>query len=90
VSPVITAPTPAAKPAAQGLAERARIWLSPLNLHFAGIGLLALVNIYLLVHMAFLWQVASSNNETAVIQQRITLKTADIAAEPLRGLDAKL
>jgi len=80
----------AAKPAAKGLVERTRSWLSPLNLHFAGVGLLVLVNVYLLVHMAFLWQSASSNNADAQTQQRIQLKTAEIAAQPLRGLDAKL
>jgi type IV pilus assembly protein PilO len=78
------------KPTVKNLIEQARAWLSPLNLHFAGVGLLALVIVYLLVHMAFLWQSASSNNADAVTQQRIALKTAEIAAQPLRGLDAKL
>jgi len=79
-----------AKPVARSLVERARSWLRPLNLHFAGVGLLALVNVYLLAHMAFLWQSASSNDAQAVAQQQIALKTAQIAAQPLRGLDAKL
>jgi len=78
------------KPPAKSLAERARSWLSPLNLHFGGVGLLVLVNVYLLAHMAFLWQAASSNDAQAVAQQQVTLKTAEIAAQPLRGLDAKL
>jgi type IV pilus assembly protein PilO len=86
VSPVMTVSTTATK----SLVERARSWLSPLNLHFAGIGLLVLVNIYLLVHMAFLWRSASNNNADAVNQQKIALKTAEVAAQPLRGLDAKL
>jgi hypothetical protein len=64
--------------------------LSPLNLHFAGIGLLVLVNVYLLVQMAFLWRSASNNNAEAASQQKIALKTAEVAAQPLRGLDAKL
>jgi hypothetical protein len=80
----------ASKPTVKGLVERARSWLSPLNLHFAGVGVLALVCVYLLVHMAFLWQIASRNDAQAQTAQRITLKTAEIAAEPLRGLDAKL
>jgi hypothetical protein len=70
--------------------ERIRTWLSPLNLHFAGVGLLLLLNVYLLVHMAVLWQTAASNDARAVAQQQVTLKTAQIAAQPLRGLDAKL
>jgi type IV pilus assembly protein PilO len=86
MTPVMTATQPAAK----SLVERTRTWLSPLNLHFAGVGLLVLVNIYLLVHMAFLWRAASSNNAAAVTEQKIELKTAEVAAQPLRGLDAKL
>ena len=84
MSAVMTASQPA------GLVERARIWLSPLNLHFAGVGLLLLVNVYLLAHMAFQWKAATSNDADAVTRQRIALKTAEIAAEPLRGLDEKL
>jgi type IV pilus assembly protein PilO len=79
-----------AKPTVKSLVESARSWLSPLNLHFAGVGLLVLVNVYLLAHMAFLWKAASSNDAQAVAQQQIALKTAQIAAQPLRGLDAKL
>jgi hypothetical protein len=68
----------------------ARNWLSPLNLHWAGVGLLAAVNLYLLAHMAFLWHASSNYNADAQAQQRVELKTAEIAAIPLRGLDAKL
>jgi hypothetical protein len=69
---------------------RVRALLSPLNLHWAGVGLLALVNIYLLAQMGLLWHSASNHNADAMTQQRIALKTAEIAAQPLRGLDAKL
>lgn len=64
--------------------------LTPLNLHWAGVGLLALVNIYILAQMAFLWHASSKYNADARAEQRIELKTAEIAAVPLRGLDAKL
>jgi hypothetical protein len=82
----------AAKPQAvmSGAIARVRGWVSPLNLHWAGVGLLAALNLYLLAHMAFLWQRASSNNEDALAQQRSALKAAEISAQPLRGLDAKL
>ncbi len=70
--------------------ERTRGWLSPVNLHWAGVGLLAVVNLYLLLHMAFLWQQAKSQNADALAQQQVVLKTAEIAAIPLKGLDAKL
>ncbi len=73
-----------------GVLRRTRATLSPLNLHWAGVGLLVLVNLYLLAQMAFLWHSASSRNANAMAQQRIVLKTAEIAALPLRGLDAKL
>ena len=67
-----------------------RNWLSPLNLHWAGVGLLVLVNVYLVAQMALLWHAQSNYNADAMAQQRIELKTAEIAAMPLRGLDAKL
>jgi hypothetical protein len=69
---------------------RVRALLSPLNLHWAGVGLLALVNIYLLAQMGFLWHSAGNRNAGAMAQQRIELTAAGIAAQPLRGLDAKL
>ncbi len=69
---------------------RARDWLSPLNLHWAGVGLLALVNLYLLAQMGLLWHAASNHSPQALSEQRVELKTAEIAAAPLRGLDAKL
>jgi len=87
---VSTLTVPRPKVAASPALERARGWLSPLNLHWAGVGLLALANLYLLAHMAFLWQRSSSHNADALSQQRIALKTAEISALPLRGLDAKL
>lgn len=70
--------------------EQTRGALTALNLHFAGAALLALLNIYLLVHMAYLWQTARSQNAEALAQQRVQLKTAQIAAAPLEGLDGKL
>ena len=65
-------------------------WLSPLNLHWAGVGVLSLVIVYFLVRMALLWHAASYYSADAMAQQRVELKAAVIAAEPLRGLDAKL
>ena len=69
--------------AVRGLAESAEPALG-------GCGAAGAVNLYLLAQMGFLWQAASSNNADAMAQQRIALKTAEIAAQPLRGLDAKL
>jgi hypothetical protein len=82
----------AAKPktAAKNGAGRARDLLRPLNLHWAGVGLLALVNVYLIAQMGFLWHASSNYSADAMTQQRKELRLAGAAAEPLRGLDAKL
>lgn len=72
------------------VAEKTRGALTALNLHFAGLALLALLNVYLLVHMAYLWQTARSQDADALAQERIQLQTAKIAAAPLEGLDGKL
>lgn len=64
--------------------------LSPLNLHWAGVGLLALVNLYLLVQMMFLWHASSNYNAEAMTQQRAALQRAQVSVQPLRGLDTKL
>jgi Tfp pilus assembly protein PilO len=71
-------------------AEKTRGALTSLNLHFVGIGLLVLLNIYLLIHMGYLWQSAHSQDADALAAQRVQLKTAQIAAAPLEGLDGKL
>jgi hypothetical protein len=48
------------------------------------------VNLYLVAQMGLLWKSASSHNADAMAEQRIALRTAEVAAQPLRGLDAKL
>jgi len=70
--------------------EEMRGLLNLLNLHFAGVAVLALVNLYLLVHMAFAWQAANSQNAAALADQTVAMKTAEIAKRPLEGLDEKL
>jgi hypothetical protein len=80
---------PKAKAAKNGVG-RVRDLLRPLNLHWAGVGLLALVNMYLIAQMIFLWHASSNYSADAMTQQRKELRLAGAAAEPLRGLDAKL
>jgi type IV pilus assembly protein PilO len=75
---------------AHHVTERMRGLLNLLNLHFAGVALLGLVNLYLLVHMAFAWSAANSQNEDALEQQTVTMRAAEIAKKPLEGLDSKL
>lgn len=75
---------------AEQTSEKVRGFLSVLNLHFAGVVVLALVNLYLLAHIFFAWSAASSRDADALEQQTVAMKTAEIAKKPLEGLDAKL
>jgi hypothetical protein len=72
------------------LTARARALMTALNLHFAGVAVLVLLDLYLLVHLIFVWQGLSSNNADAIDQQHVQLIAAQLAAKPLRGLDKKL
>lgn len=74
----------------QNLSERTQALLTRLNLYYAGVALLVLVNLYLLIHIGFAWQAATSQNAAAVEQQTVAMKAAEIATKPLQGLDAKL
>jgi type IV pilus assembly protein PilO len=84
-----TATQPKAAPQ-QALVKRVREFITPLNLHFAGLALLVLVNLYLLIHMAIAWRAASSQDADAIAQQTTLLHAAEHSAQPLRGLDSKL
>jgi type IV pilus assembly protein PilO len=76
--------------AAKQWAEKGRRLATLLNLHIAGVVVLGLVCLYLLVHMAFAWNAANSENAQALADQTIAMKTAEIARQPLEGLDEKL
>jgi type IV pilus assembly protein PilO len=76
--------------AAKEWAEKARKLGTLRNLHIAGVVVLGLVNLYLLVHMAFAWRAANSDNAAALADQTIAMETAKIARQPLEGLDEKL
>jgi hypothetical protein len=67
-----------------------RNWITPLNLHWAAVGLLVLLNVYLLVHMVVLWHLAGTVDTAAFDQQKTELRIAGVAVQPLRGLDDKL
>jgi hypothetical protein len=75
---------------AQRVTKRMRGLLNLLNLHFAGVAVLGLLNLYLLVHMAIAWRSANSQNAAALADQTVAMKTAEIAKKPLEGLDEKL
>ncbi len=90
--PVIV-PTPSAtlpERTVPRLTARARALMTALNLHIAGVAVLALLDLYLVVHLIFVWQGLSANNADALDQQRVQLISAQISAKPLRGLDTKL
>ena len=72
------------------LTARARAMMTAMNLHFAGVVLLLLLDFYLIAHLIFVWQGLSSNNASAIDDQRVQLIAAQLAAKPLRGLDKKL
>jgi hypothetical protein len=70
--------------------ERTRGWLNAVNLHWAGVAVLALVCLYLIVKMGLAWKLANSQDAEALAQQRVQLTVAQYAAKPLEGLDVKL
>lgn len=74
----------------RGAVDRGRVYLTRLNLYYAGIALLTLVSLYLLMQIAFAWSTARSQNSAALEQQTVELKAAEIATKPLEGLDQKL
>ncbi|HXC97070.1 MAG TPA: hypothetical protein VNU92_15325 [Edaphobacter sp.] len=76
--------------AAAQWAEKVRKLATLLNLHIAGVVLLGLVNLYFLVHVAFTWRSANGDNAKALADQTVQMKAAEIARQPLEGLDAKL
>jgi len=72
------------------LTARGRALITATNLHFAGVAVLAILVLYLVVHMIFVWQALSARNDAALSQQSVEMRAAVIAAQPLRGLDEKL
>ena len=74
----------------QGVSERTRTLLTRRNIYYGVVGILVAINLYLLAQMFFAWRAASSQNEDALAQQRVSMTTAEIARKPLEGLDGKL
>jgi type IV pilus assembly protein PilO len=72
------------------LTARAKALMTALNLHLAGVAVLALLDLYLVIHLVLLWQGLNANNAEALDQQHVQLIAAQLAARPLRGLDKKL
>jgi type IV pilus assembly protein PilO len=72
------------------LTGQARALLTAMNLHFAGVAALVVLDLYLLAHLFFVWQGLNSRSVDAIDQQRVEVRSAELAAKPLRGLDKKL
>jgi len=74
----------------RGAQERTQTLVTKRNLYYAGVAVLALVNVYLLAQMVFAWNAARTQNADAIERQTVAMKTAEIAKKPLEGLDTKL
>jgi type IV pilus assembly protein PilO len=72
------------------LTARARVLLTAVNLHYAGVAALCVVVLYLIVHLVVVQQSLTAHNDDAIAGQRAQLRAAEIAAKPLDGLDVKL
>ncbi len=77
-------------PIARDVAARSRRLLTKLNLHIAGVVTLAVLNLYLLLHIAVVWNTTSSQDASALAAETARMQAAQQAAAPLRGLDHKL
>ncbi|MDE1177493.1 MAG: hypothetical protein PW789_12955 [Edaphobacter sp.] len=74
----------------QGVSERTRRLMTRRNTYYGVVGVLAAINLYLLVQMGLAWRRANSQDASALAQQTVVMKTAEIAKKPLEGLDEKL
>lgn len=72
------------------ISQKASVLMTRLNLYYAGVALLGLVNLFLLAQIFFAWRAVASHNAAALEQQTVAMKTAEIATKPLEGLDGKL
>ena len=72
------------------LPDRVRKLANVVNMHYAGAGLLLLINLYLLLQLGLAWRTTSQSGAEALAEGQVALKTADLQARPLQGLDSKL
>ncbi len=74
----------------QNFAERTQALLTLVNFHYAGAGVLLLLNIGLGVALFSTWRAASGQNAATIAAETTALRSAEERAKPLEGLDAKL
>lgn len=70
--------------------ERTRSLLNLVNLHYAGVALLGVLNLFLLTQMYVAWHAQSTQGADALAQQKLLMNSAEQQAKPLEGLDTKL
>jgi hypothetical protein len=64
--------------------------LTAINLHYAGVAALLVLLLYMIVHLLLLSDALHARNADALEHQRMLLKTAQLQAKPLHGLDTKI
>ncbi len=64
--------------------------LTILNLHIAGVAVLALLNLFLLGKLIFAWHDANAQHPEIVQQEQLTYKALELQTVPLRGLSGKV
>ena len=74
----------------QNFAERTRALLTLVNLHYAGAGVLAVLNLVLGLAVVQAWRAAHGQDAATVAGETAALHAAEAQARPLEGLDAKL
>jgi type IV pilus assembly protein PilO len=63
---------------------------SPLTLHYVGVGVLALIVLFLAVRLVLDWSATTSSSNDALINRQIELKTLEVQTAPLRGIDQRV
>ena len=63
---------------------------SPLTLHYVGVGVLALIVLFLAVRLVLDWSATTSGSNDALINRQIELKTLEVQTAPLRGIDQRV
>lgn len=61
-----------------------------LNLHFAAVGLLAIINVVLLVQLFLAWHTLRTNRPEQLAEEQAQLRAAELQAMPLRNLPQRI
>ena len=70
--------------------KQLRSWLSLLNLHIAGVGLLLLLNLVLGLRLFLAWSTLHSANADQLQQQQSAYRALQLEMSPLKGLPQKV